>query len=342
MGHGGASPRRSRVQTPSSGSNVSTWRRVNSHAAKRSASAHAAAAIAKSHREAVSPPSPRASPAPRTTKAETPPTKASMSAAAKRGLDCRGPKRRAPPTRLCSRTDSRGGSLADMSAIKIASRPACQSLFPCVNLHAMQRLGSLWLARRPMKQLPIALSIGAHAVMFSAAILAGACRSKMANDGGGPTSQPPSCPNADAPDPLASWSGRFPVQRGGVVALLGSSSKAVEAELRRWQSSLGLSSLETSPCGVGLAVWVPGVACPEPPTMGQELGRAAPVVFSRCFPPMTPGDLADACERAALSAPTCAREIPPLANACRPAENARCRRLARLAMQYASDAPETP
>ena len=83
----------------------------------------------------------------------------------------------------------------------------------------------------------------------------------------------------ESPNPVLAWSGRFPVERGGVVAVVGGSPAGAARELQKWQASMGITGVETSRCDVRLAVWIPGIACPEPVAVREALGRAGPLVF---------------------------------------------------------------
>src|SRR5688572_30007015 len=175
--------------------------------------------------------------------------------------------------------------------------------------------------------------------LLSAIALSAACRSNSPQQGAGRANSVLSCPTKEAPDPVASWSARFPVERGGLVVLLDDSTAAVDAKVRQWQSAAGIEGVEISPCGTGTAVWTPGVDCPEATSIMEALARVAPALFSRCFPSMRTDEIIDACARASLAARTCAVALPPLAAGCRPAASARCQRLAGLVGRYAGDAP---
>lgn len=188
-----------------------------------------------------------------------------------------------------------------------------------------------------MNRLALARWLTAIFTTMSFAALVGACKASVAKREGSAADGAAACPDVDASDARAAWSARFPVERGGVVVLLGNSLPAVEAEIRQWQSSSGLVGLEMSYCGSASAVWIPGVACPAE-ALGQALARVALVRVSHCFAPLPAADIVEACERAALSPRSCASEIPPMAEACRPKASARCQQLARLAARYAVEA----
>jgi hypothetical protein len=175
--------------------------------------------------------------------------------------------------------------------------------------------------------------------LLSAIALSAACRSKAPQQGAGPANSALTCPTKEAPDPVAAWSARFPIERGGLLVLLDDSAAAVDAKVRQWQSSAGIEGVVTSPCGTGTAVWTPGVDCPEPASIREDLARLAPALFSRCFPVMHADEIVDACARGSLAARTCAVALPPLAAACRPAASTRCQRLASLVGRYPGDAP---
>jgi len=175
--------------------------------------------------------------------------------------------------------------------------------------------------------------------LLSAIAPSAACRSNAPQQGAGPANSALTCPTKEAPDPVASWSARFPVERGGLVVLLDDSTAAVDAKVRQWQSSAGVEGVVTSPCGTGTAVWTPGVDCPEPASIKEALARVAPALFSRCFPAMHADEIIDACARASLTARTCASALPPLAAGCRPTASSRCQRLAGLVGRYLGDAP---
>jgi hypothetical protein len=186
-------------------------------------------------------------------------------------------------------------------------------------------------------------SAGAIVTGLTGALLASVaggsgCRSTAASDsgdgGGGRGATADACPGPREPDPLRAWSGRFPVERGGVVAVVGGSPAGAARALQKWQAAAGISGVETSRCGGRLAVWIPGIACPEPPAVREALGQAGPLAFTRCLPPLRAEEIVDACARAALAAPTCAAHLAALASACRSTDSARCRRLAQLAARF--------
>ena len=185
---------------------------------------------------------------------------------------------------------------------------------------------------RPALSLRLALALLSVIAPFAA------CRSNASQQGAGPANSALACPTKEAPDAIASWSVRFPVERGGLVVLLDDATAAVDGKVRQWQSSAGVEGVVTSPCGTGTAVWIPGVACPEPASIKEALARVAPALFSRCFSVMHADEIVDACARASLTARTCALALPPLAAGCRPAASTRCQRLTGLLGRYVGDA----
>jgi hypothetical protein len=194
-------------------------------------------------------------------------------------------------------------------------------------------IGSARGNTNPMKRPTGATLTGLMCVLFLGLTGGSGCRSRRRATVAA-EAPPTVCPRADEPDPLRAWSGRFPVERGGVVAVLGDSRAGAAHELQKWQGSVGIKAVETSPCGSRLAVWIPGIDCPEPASVREALNRAGPFVFVRCLPPLRAEEFVEACARAALPASTCAGPLSERASVCRPKDGARCLRLAQLAARF--------
>lgn len=105
-------------------------------------------------------------------------------------------------------------------------------------------------------------------------------------------------------DAVRGWSSHFLVEYGGLVALLEDKGTAAR-DLWSRQAALGLYGIDMEVCDGVIASWIPGVACPAPASLVDELGKAAPVVRTQCFRPMTASDVESACKSGALPSYRC-------------------------------------
>jgi hypothetical protein len=100
-------------------------------------------------------------------------------------------------------------------------------------------------------------------------------------------------------DAVRGWSSHFLVEYGGLVALLEDDGTTAR-DLWSRHATLGLYGIDMEVCDGVVALWVPGVACPAPTSLVDEIGSAAPVVRTQCFRPMTVDDVKSACQAGAL------------------------------------------